>query len=94
MCNDAVMSVQHCFLQVLSLNLTNFLPSLLSFVRYGGLKKNAHKGSDTIRKYGLVEVGVALVGEVCHCGVWALSSPIFKTFSVSQSTSCSLMIKM
>jgi hypothetical protein len=25
-------------------------------------------GSGTIRRYGLVEVGVALLEEVCHCG--------------------------
>jgi hypothetical protein len=25
-------------------------------------------GSDTIRRCGLIEVGVALLEEVCHCG--------------------------
>ena len=33
----------------------------------GGLKMLG-PGSDTIRRYGLIGVGVALLEEVCHCG--------------------------
>ena len=34
----------------------------------GGLNMFA-PGSGTIRRYGFVGVGVALLEEVCHCGV-------------------------
>jgi hypothetical protein len=34
--------------------------------------------SDTIRRCDLVGVGVALLEEMCHCGGWALSSPMLK----------------
>jgi hypothetical protein len=41
------------------------------------------RGSDTTRRCGLVEVGVALLEEVCHWGMgWASRSPMFKLHPV------------
>jgi hypothetical protein len=42
------------------------LPSCSTFAFCGGLNMFG-PGSDTIRRYGLVVVGVALLEEVCHC---------------------------
>ena len=41
----------------------------------------AHSG--TVRRCGLIGVGVAMLEEVCHCGGWALRSVILKVCSQS-----------
>ena len=45
----------------------------------GGLNKLG-PGSGTIRRCGLVGVGVALLVEVCHCQGWALRHPLLTTW--------------
>lgn len=56
----------------------------------GWVERNGPKGSGTIRRCGLVEVGVVLSEEVCHCGGrhWGLLCPRY--CPVSQITSCCL----
>jgi hypothetical protein len=46
-------------------NLTGLLSIIVTI--YGGLNMLG-PGSSTVRKCGLVGVGVALLEEVCHCG--------------------------
>ena len=41
--------------------------ALKDIVDCGDLKENAPKGSATIRRCGLVGVGVALLEDTCHC---------------------------
>ena len=54
----------------------------------------APKGSDTLRRRGFVEVGVALLEEMCHVEMGFEVSYMLKPYPVSQFTSCCFLIKM